>query len=296
MPNKFLCPVCGYSKWSSDTISTSILGLPKGHEIFICASCQLRRLVPQLNTEELNSLYADAYFNRSETTSLNYLGIEGAPEDYISDVVKERYQHFIRTVERLIFLNPEGKTLLDVGAATGDFLAIAKNKGLNVHGIEFSEYARTKAKEEYGIELLNLPLSRYKTDFKFDFIHLSHVFEHFNDPVTELRHMFRLLDKKGMLYIEIPYQFYFVERLIFKMRRNTGRFTLHSLHHPFFYTPKTITQLLKSQGFQIISVSVFEPERYEARMISQKIKKIIWYLLSLFSVGNYIIIYARKRV
>ena len=277
-------------------ITTSRLGLPKSHEVLICAKCKLSRLSPQLNANELTGLYADAYFNKNENTSLNYSGIEGAPTDYISEIVKERYQHFIRTVERLIFLNPEGKTLLDVGAATGDFLAIAKNKGLDVHGLEFSEYAGTKAKEKYGIELLNLPLSKYTPDFKYDFIHLSHVFEHFNDPVAELRNISRLLDKKGILYIEIPYQFHFIEKFIFKMRRKIGRFTLYSLHHPFFYTPKAIIQLLKSQGFQIITLSVFEPERYETKMISQRVKKIIWYLLSLFSIGNYIIIYARKRV
>jgi 2-polyprenyl-3-methyl-5-hydroxy-6-metoxy-1,4-benzoquinol methylase len=296
MLNKFLCPACGYSKWSIDTIATSILGLPSSHEVFTCANCKLSRLAPQLNTEQLTGLYADAYFNKNENISLNYSGIEGTPTDYISETAKERHQHFIRTVDGLIFLNPEGKTLLDVGAATGDFLAIAKDKGLDGHGIEFSEYARTKAKEKYGIELLNLPLSGHTPDFRYDFIHLSHVFEHFNEPITELRHISRLLDKKGMLYIEIPCQFHLIEKFIFKMRRNTGRFTLHSLHHPFFYTPKAIIQLLKSQGFQIIHLSVFEPERYESKLISQKIKKIIWYLLSLFSIGNYIIIYAKKRV
>lgn len=194
-----------------------------------------------------------------------------------------------------MLLNPQGKKLLDVGAATGEFVKIAKDIGMHADGIEFSKYAVTKAKEKYGISLWNLPLSGVPKDLTYDFIHLSHVFEHFNEPATELGHISRLLNKEGLIYIEIPYQFHWVEKILFKMKQNPARFTLYSLHHPFFYTPKTIRRLLKLHGFQIIHCSVFDTVRYESKTIAQKIKKIIWYFLSWLSIGNYIEIYAKRR-
>lgn len=291
-----LCPVCRCSKWSRDKMARQILKLPNSYDILLCVSCGLRRLEPQLNTEELTDLYMGAYFKKDIDVSFKIFGIEGVSTDYMSEIVAARHQQFTRTLDKLMYLNPKGKTLLDVGAATGEFVKIAKDKGLIVDGIEYSEYAITKAREEYGIELRNLPLSEVPKDTTYDFIHLNHVFEHFNDPATELSHIFRLLDKEGLLYIEVPYQFHFIEKSIFKIRRKTARFNLYSLHHPFFYTPKTIIRLLNSQCFQVISCSVFDPARCECGTVPEKIKKSIWYFLSWLSIGNYIILYSKRIV
>src|SRR5690606_35906570 len=69
-------------------------------------------------------------------------------------------------------------TLLDIGSGTGDFLAYAKNKNWNVHGVEPGERAR-QFSEKKGI-FVNEFLEDVE-EMYFDVITLWHVLEHVED-------------------------------------------------------------------------------------------------------------------
>ena len=212
----------------------------------------------------------------------------------MSEVVPERLPKFVSTISALKKLCPGAKTLLDVGAATGDLVKIARGEGYEAEGIELSEYAIRMAREINSIEIEHSILAEVKKDGFYDCIHLNHVFEHFNEPLDELRHVHRLLNNNGLLYMEIPYQFHFIDKLLFKLKGSRSDFTLRSLHHAYFYTPRTISRLLISNGFEIIGISVFDAQRYAADTIKRKIKKTLWWMLATISIGNYIELYARK--
>ncbi|PYS66895.1 MAG: hypothetical protein DMF69_24725, partial [Acidobacteria bacterium] len=205
-----------------------------------------------------------------------------------------RYAKFANTIEVLKRLSPSAKTLLDVGAATGDLVRIARDRGLEAEGIELSAAAIKMANDLNSIKLERLALAQVEKDGFYDCIHLNHVFEHFNQPVQELRHIHRLLRTGGLLYIEIPYQFNAVEKWLYRLKPKSAEFSLHSLHHPFFYTPGSILRLLRTQGFQVMRTSVFDLKRYEANTLPEKIKKNLWWALGKLSIGTYIEVYARK--
>lgn len=287
------CPVCACNAWSPDLIAGRILGLPARYRVLSCSSCGQRRLDPQLSEGELRELYSGAYFNSALANTQSEIGRPSA--DYVSEVVPERFGKFERTVRSLKRLNPLAKTLLDVGAATGDFVRIARDEGFEADGIELSEAAIEMAKDRHAIQLERLALVALQKDGFYDCIHINHVFEHFGEPVKELRHIHRLLANEGLLYIEVPYQFNFVEKWMFRLRQKEGEFTLHSLHHPFFYTPRSIVRLLSENGFEVIEASVFDSARYEALSSRAKIKKLLWRILAKISVGNYVEIYARRK-
>jgi 2-polyprenyl-3-methyl-5-hydroxy-6-metoxy-1,4-benzoquinol methylase len=287
------CPVCAGSAWTRDSAASRILGLPESRSIQACSTCGQRRLHPQLEPEELNALYSDAYFN-SERASAGEADAIGSTLDYVSVVAPGRRDKFARTIRALRHLHPDGKTLLDVGAATGEFVNVARREGLQADGIELSEFAVETAKKLYGVELIRSTLSELDRSGSYDILHLNHVFEHFNDPVAELGHVRRILAPQGVLYIEVPYQFHPVEKLMFAVRARRGEFSLHSLHHPFFYTPATICRLLTSHGFELIRVSLFDPARYDAVTPQQRAKRVLWNLLAHLSIGNYIEIFARR--
>ena len=67
------------------------------------------------------------------------------------------------------------KTLLDIGAGTGDFLLSAKNAGWKITGVEPNTLAKQNA-ERKGIPLLS-ELAELN-NLKFDVITLWHVLEH----------------------------------------------------------------------------------------------------------------------
>lgn len=93
------------------------------------------------------------------------------------------------------------KTILDIGAGTGDFLAVCKKDNWITTGVETNINAINKAAEK-GI-FLNEDL--YKIEQKeFDVITLWHVLEHVEKFSNYISTIKKLLSKKGRLVIAIP--------------------------------------------------------------------------------------------
>lgn len=268
--------------------------MPDDYAVVRCATCGQRRLDPQLSPEQLDDLYSGAYFSSSQGVSGRLPLIKAPPTDYSAVVVSARQFKFAKTLRALTRLLPGARSLLDVGAATGDFVKLAREHGFAAEGIEMSAFAVEQAETLNSIGLRRRMLADVDGDALYDCIHLNHVFEHFNDPLQELAQIRRLLRPDGVLYLEVPYQFQPVERARFWLRRDRPEFTLHSLHHAFFYTPRTIARLLRERGFAIAGLSVFDAERYEASAEGNALKKVVWQALAALSIGNHIEIYARR--
>lgn len=108
---------------------------------------------------------------------------------------------------------PDLAKILDIGSGKGTFLIDASKRGFNVYGIEvFDEYINIsfqKAKEENtkinvtkGVGE-NLPFENNI----FDFINLSEVIEHVENPDKLLSEIKRVLRPKGKVYISVPSRF-----------------------------------------------------------------------------------------
>lgn len=288
------CPVCRQRTWARDVTAGRILALTESYAVLACTNCGQRRLDPQLTASEVDELYSSSYFGPGDTSAKSLLGIKEAPEEY-AVTSRERHAKFERTLEKVRALCPSAKQVLDVGAATGDFVRIALEHGFAAEGIETSQYAIQKALETNAVALQRVSLADISGSARYDCIHLNHVFEHFNSPVQELLHIRRLLRPRGVLYIEVPYQFQLIERLQFWLRTRNPEFTLHSLHHAFFYTPTTISRMLGLNGFETVEISVFDRHRYPATGIAAKAKKLLWLVLAWLLIGNYIELYARRN-
>lgn len=93
------------------------------------------------------------------------------------------------------------KTILDIGAGTGDFLSICKKNQWNVFGTEPSKKARGIAKKK-GIDLVESISSLNNNHF--DVITLWHVLEHVENLSDYLVKLSDLLSEKGTLIIAVP--------------------------------------------------------------------------------------------
>tara|TARA_R110002049_G_scaffold86979_1_gene220772 strand:+ start:8608 stop:9435 length:828 start_codon:yes stop_codon:yes gene_type:complete len=93
------------------------------------------------------------------------------------------------------------KTLLDVGAGTGDFLAMARKRGWEIFGVEPSVLAKRKAAEK-NVELFGdlnaLPKG------KFEVITLWHVLEHLPELDQQISKLVGLLSDTGILVVAVP--------------------------------------------------------------------------------------------
>ena len=133
-------------------------------------------------------------------------------EDYIShtDAKKSLFDKVYQIVKRhtlkrkVMLLDSfltEEKTVLDIGAGTGDFLQACKKNHWKVAGVEPSLKAREIAKSKNV--LLEKDLSFFKGQ-KFDVITLWHVLEHVENLEAYTQSLKDLLKENGTLLIAVP--------------------------------------------------------------------------------------------
>ncbi|TBV28304.1 methyltransferase [Meridianimaribacter sp. CL38] len=147
--------------------------------------------------------------------SANTLSEYYKSEDYISHTDSkrnwfEKAYHFVRGMalkRKLKLINSfpvSGKTILDVGSGTGDFLQTAKNNSWNVYGIEPNEKARAIANSKTKNQVFDTNTLQEFESGTFDVITLWHVLEHLPNLETEIQNLNRLLKPEGRLVIAVP--------------------------------------------------------------------------------------------
>jgi 2-polyprenyl-3-methyl-5-hydroxy-6-metoxy-1,4-benzoquinol methylase len=144
--------------------------------------------------------------------SLENLGKYYESEDYISHTdnkrsLFEKLYHFIKSIalkNKLNLINSlqfrKGK-ILDIGAGTGEFLAVAKNDGWQTMGVEPSVKAKAIAKSK-GVSFVE-QTSELENQ-SFDVISMWHVLEHVPDLDKQIKELKRLLKPTGTLIIAVP--------------------------------------------------------------------------------------------
>lgn len=103
-----------------------------------------------------------------------------------------------KVVESMEKFIPSGK-LLDVGCATGDFLAVAKSR-YSVEGLELSQWSSDIAKKR-GFTVHTCTLSELPKEEKYEVVTLFGVIEHFESPAVEIARISRLVRPGGYVFI-----------------------------------------------------------------------------------------------
>lgn len=90
---------------------------------------------------------------------------------------------------------------------------------------------------------------------KFDIISIWHVLEHVQKPEEYIKKIYSLLKNNGKLLIEVP-------NFNAWTRKLTGKYWLglDLEYHLYFFTPESLSTLLKKYGFKIDFVRTFSLE------------------------------------
>jgi 2-polyprenyl-3-methyl-5-hydroxy-6-metoxy-1,4-benzoquinol methylase len=167
--------------------------------------------------EEFDLLY-DSEFDFLETTpqpSLEKLPEYYKSEDYISHTdskrnLFEKVYHVVktRTLKRKLKLinkySKSGKSLLDFGCGTGDFLKVANESKWEVFGVEPNDQARQIANSKLdGLVFTSEEFLKFEKE-RFDVITLWHVLEHLPELKEHLSVFKKLLKPNGTLIIAVP--------------------------------------------------------------------------------------------
>jgi SAM-dependent methyltransferase len=173
-------------------------------------------------------------------------------------------------------------TILDVGCATGFFLAdLAKKSKWNACGIELSLPAAQEARR-CGIEVHvgDTRSAKFK-DHSFDVITVLDAFYYFPNPASELAELRRILKQDGFLALELPWASTRVWQRTATISRllNGSRIPLlQSSDHLFYYTPKSVSLLLEECGFVVQTIRPLPANQQEGRL-----RDFLWRIYGQFS-------------
>ena len=225
-----ICCLCGRK-------GQNVYAVDGDRQIVKC-HCGMCFVYLEYSHEELYSIYGTHYFESKDPKIgyANYLSL--------SPILYSIAEMHLDIIEKL----SEKGNLLDVGCATGEFLEVAKKRGWTSYGIEISEYGSNICKQK-GLNVSRGILG--KTDLPenyFDVITAVDVLEHTPDPYTELLIVNRFLKEGGLMCLSLP-NFGSLRAMI--ERKDWWAF-YSSREHLYFFTPKTITALLKKAGFTVI--------------------------------------------
>ncbi|MCB0754155.1 MAG: class I SAM-dependent methyltransferase [Flavobacteriales bacterium] len=189
-----------------------------------CGSCGFVFCQPIPTQNELNAVYEG--YGRN---------------DYLSELTIQAYERVLDTFE------PYRKTnkLIDVGCGIGYFLEVAKRRGWEIYGTEFTEEAvKICEKKGASMQLGVLNPSNYEAE-SFDVVCSFEVIEHINNPLEELGNFNKLLRKGGLVYCTTP-NFNAVERYQLGADWNV----LGYPEHLSYYNPKTLKCVFSETGFK----------------------------------------------
>ena len=276
------CILCGSNRLEAEADFSRFLDLPGNSPARVrrCSECSMLFLAPYPDADQLEKFYSESYFKVDNAAGMTGDGQQVAYED----VARLRMDKFQATVKLLRqFVAPPAR-LLDVGAASGEFLDMARRSGYEVSGLELSEFAANKAREQFGLDVFTGLLEDYPENSVFDVVHLSHVMEHLVDPHASIAKMDRLLSPDGVIYIEVPFQWNWVERVHF-MKGERQRFSAFSVHHRSFFRPDTLRSFFKRHGFECKHLTLTPPHRYPVPTLASRAKRAMWRGLSMVGQG-----------
>jgi 2-polyprenyl-3-methyl-5-hydroxy-6-metoxy-1,4-benzoquinol methylase len=231
------CNLCG----ADDSVPVAELD---GFRIVRCKRCGLLYVNPRYQQDLLQNIYTETYYDHDGIRNgLEFFGYD----NYVADEenIKITFAKRLQTIERYV----SNGRLLDIGCATGFFLALAKEKGWEVLGTEVSQYSAHYAQEKLG---LDVRLGSLKTlDFSagaFDVVTMWDVIEHVTDPMAELQEIRRILRDGGLLSIITPDAGSLVARLLGKRWEEFRRVR----EHVYFFSRRTMAEMLRQAGFDVL--------------------------------------------
>lgn len=222
------CRICNCSNFK-------LYAVIKKYELLKCKNCKVIFLK---NIDEILSsqnLYDKDYFeNYLYETELDFQSIKATAQYYLNYI-----QNYFGKIN----------TFLDVGAGFGLFVKAFQDLGLDADGIEISKYSVQIAKEKFGIELFNGNLLEFNSTKKYDLISFYHSFEHISEPIPTIKKAKDLLTENGILWLSLP-NVMSLDRIIKKENWNGWSLPYHFFH----YSPVSIKNLLKNEGFRQIKI------------------------------------------
>lgn len=254
------CPVCLDSE--KDKKNKFILD---EYIIKICQNCG-----SLFNSIFEQHLEREAFFNYQYFREVQNPAFKHVDDDKSQNSSTDIY---LKLLEDLKSMDNKNETLLDVGAAFGDFVLLAKENNWNSSGVEISPYAAEFARNKRDLNVKSGDIFQITENSNFDVITYWDVIEHVDRVSDNLTHANKLLNEHKFLLIATDrYDSLLGYLCKFLYTSSFGRFKYpikkyFIKYNSWYPTSRSMRRLLYKSGFEVIK---FQPIDYPIDKIKLK--------------------------
>jgi len=251
------CPVCGSEKQHSfldakdHNVSKDIFTIVE------CEDCSFRYTNPIPTEDTIGEYY------KSE----NYVSHSGTKKGLVNKVYHIVRNRAIKQKENLATKHSNGKTILDIGCGTGDFLGHCKSQNWKTLGLEPDDSARKIALEKNQIEARKLEHLYELDENTFDVISMWHVLEHVYNLNQDIKQYKKILKNDGTLIVAVPNC---SSKDAEHYKSNWAAYDLPI--HLYHFRPDNMKQLFANHGMEVVQILPMKFDSYYISMVSEKYK------------------------
>ena len=241
--------------------------------ILICENCRLMHASPPLSQEALDSFYDDTFANDPGCQLRAGSDFPPDKDRKKEEILAENWG--IKIIKR--YMNPRGKSILDLRCRTGALTSILQGEGAEVIGVEPFQGNANYAREVRGLSnVIDLPFSRFHQfpspqDEYFDMVNIlpHHVLAHVLSPRRLLEQLFKALKPGGFIFLD--------EKDVLHPVRHKKQSALDSgPAHQFHLTLQTTARYFSAIGFILLEYEIDKNRSSDfrhIRIVAQKPKE-----------------------
>jgi 2-polyprenyl-3-methyl-5-hydroxy-6-metoxy-1,4-benzoquinol methylase len=244
------CPVCASAQAALRYRITRF-------RVYDCLGCRLVYLWPQLDEREVREMFSRLYTEGEGSVPELRSYYAFTYEDRPDNPLVQLYEQWLDGIEAV---RKPGR-MLDIGCGTGLFLAVARRRGWEPHGIDDCAEAIAHARSHFGLTVESGEFSAFAAQgMKFDAVTMWDIIEHARDPVGLLRAARGVLAPGGVIGISTPNQKSVLDVVAGALyRASLGRVTwplekFYIEQHFLYFSPATLEDALARAGLGLVSL------------------------------------------
>ena len=246
------CPVCSGQSFKDYLVCKDYTTSGEQFQLKQCNFCDF-----VLTDPKPDELSIEKYYQ-----SDNYISHTGGKKNLFDSVYLIARKIALGNKRRAIEKHSSGKTILDFGCGTGEFLREMKNHYWQVAGVEPSQLANGKASIATDTKIHRSISEIDETGI--DVITLWHVLEHLHDLNGSLKKFHSLLSESGTIFVAVP-NFESYDANHYK----TFWAAYDVPRHLWHFSKENMKRVLANNGFKIVDVLPMKMDAFYVSILSE---------------------------